>query len=213
MKYPNAANGINKIFMSEVIALAASVIVLVCSVIGVLCFENPDLEILVGVLVIIVLFALGFFVLAYILQIVGIMRASKDEPAFKVSVIAIIAAMILTVLEGVFYGNHFASFFVEIAGDVAQFFLVHYIIHGIMHIADHLERPDMIKKGKFIFRVIYIAIAFEIIVRIFEIIFGKEVGEQLSMPFGIVAEILKVAEYVMFLTYVGKANKMMKNAD
>lgn len=213
MKYPNAANGINKIFMSEVIALAASVIVLVCSVIGVLCFENPDLEILVGILVIIVLFALGFFVLAYILQIVGIMRASKDEPAFKVSVIAIIAAMILTVLEGVFYGNHFASFFVEIAGDVAQFFLVHYIIHGIMHIADHLERPDMIKKGKFIFRVIYIAIAFEIIVRIFEIIFGKEVGEQLSMPFGIVAEILKVAEYVMFLTYVGKANKMMKNAD
>ena len=213
MKYPNAANGINKIFMSEVIALAASVIVLVCSVIGVLCFENPDLEILVGILVIIVLFALGFFVLAYILQIVGIMRASKDEPAFKVSVIAIIAAMILTVLEGVFYGNHFASFFVEIAGDVAQFFLVHYIIHGIMHIADHLERPDMIKKGKIIFRVIYIAIAFEIIVRIFEIIFGKEVGEQLSMPFGIVAEILKVAEYVMFLTYVGKANKMMKNAD
>ena len=141
------------------------------------------------------------------------MRASKDEPAFKVSVIAIIAAMILTVLEGVFYGNHFASFFVEIAGDVAQFFLVHYIIHGIMHIADHLERPDMIKKGKFIFRVIYIAIAFEIIVRIFEIIFGKEVGAQLSMPFGIVAEILKVAEYVMSLTYVGKANKMMKNAD
>ncbi len=213
MKYPNAANGINKIFMSEVIALAASIVVLVCSVIGVLCFEDPDLEILVGVLVIIVLFALGFFVLAYILQIVGIMRASKDEPAFKVSVISIIAAMILTVLEGVFYGNHFASFFVEIAGDVAQFFLVHYIIHGIMHIADHLERPDMIKKGKIIFRVIYIAIAFEIIVRIFEIIFGKEVGEQLSMPFGIVAEILKVAEYVMFLTYVGKANKMMKSAD
>ena len=213
MKYPNAANGINKIFMSEVIALAASIVVLVCSVIGVLCFEDPDLEILVGVLVIIVLFALGFFVLAYILQIVGIMRASKDEPAFKVSVIAIIAAMIFTVLEGVFYGNHFASFFVEIAGDVAQFFLVHYIIHGIMHIADHLERPDMIKKGNFIFRIIYIAIAFEVIVRIFELIFGKEVGEQLSMPFGIVAEILKVAEYVMFLTYVGKANKMMKNAD
>ena len=211
MKYPNAANGINKIFMSEVIALAASVIVLVCSVIGVLCFENSELVFLMGIMALVVLFALLIFVLSYILQIVGIVRASKDEPAFRVSLIAIIAALVITVLESIFYqSNHFVTFIIEIAGDVARFFLVHYIIHGIMHISEHLGRHDITKKGTRIFRVIYIAIGFEIIVRIFELIFGKEVGEQLSLPFGIVADILSVVEYILFLTYIGKAVKMLK---
>ena len=211
MKYPNAANGINIIFMSEVIALAASVIVLVCSVIGVLCFENSELVFLMGIMALVVLFALLIFVLSYILQIVGIVRASKDEPAFRVSLIAIIAALVITVLESIFYqSNHFVTFIIEIAGDVARFFLVHYIIHGIMHISEHLGRHDITKKGTRIFRVIYIAIGFEIIVRIFELIFGKEVGEQLSMPFGIVADILSVVEYILFLTYIGKAVKMLK---
>ena len=211
MKYPNAANGINIIFMSEVIALAASVIVLVCSVIGVLCFENSELVFLMGIMALVVLFALLIFVLSYILQIVGIVRASKDEPAFRVSLIAIIAALVITVLESIFYqSNHFVTFIIEIAGDVARFFLVHYIIHGIMHISEHLGRHDITKKGTRIFRVIYIAIGFEIIVRIFELIFGKEVGEQLSMPFGIVADILSVVDYILFLTYIGKAVKMLK---
>lgn len=211
MKYPNAANGINIIFMSEVIALAASVIVLVCSVIGVLCFENSELVFLMGIMALVVLFALLIFVLSYILQIVGIVRASKDEPAFRVSLIAIIAALVITVLESIFYqSNHFVTFIIEIAGDVARFFLVHYIIHGIMHISEHLGRHDITKKGTHIFRVIYIAIGFEIIVRIFELIFGKEVGEQLSLPFGIVADILSVVEYILFLTYIGKAVKMLK---
>ena len=66
------------------------------------------------------------------------------------------------------------------------------------------------KKGKRIFTVIYIAIGFEIIVRIFEMIFGKELGEQLSMPFGIVANILKVVEYILFLSYIVKAKKLLK---
>lgn len=213
MKYPNASDGVNKIYMSEILALAASVIVVICSVIAMLGFDDPDLENLVIIMGVIIICALGLFVAGYILQIVGIVRASKDEPAFKVSVIAIVAALITTILEAVFYGNHVGSFIVEIAGDVSKFFLVHYIIHGIMHIAEHLERPDMIKKGNFIFRIIYIAIGFEVIVRIFELIFGKEVGEQLSMPFGVAANILQVAEYFMFLIYVGRANKMLKNAD
>lgn len=213
MKYPNASDGVNKIYISEILALTASVIVVICSVIAMLCFDDPDLENLVIIMGVIIISAVGLYVAGYILQIVGIVRASKDEPAFKVSVIAIVAALITTILEAVFCGNHVGSFIVEIAGDVAKFFLVHYIIHGIMHISEHLERPDMIKKGKFIFRIIYTAIGFEVIVRIFELIFGKEVGEQLSMPFGVVANILQAAEYFMFLIYVGRAKKIMKCDD
>lgn len=217
MKYPNAKDGVNKIYMSEIIALAASIIMLVCSVLALLIHEKKELIILTGILSLVILAALAIYIVSYFLQIAGIVRASKDEPSFKVSLYAIIALILITVLEIVFevvsLENHFITFILEIAGDVAQFFLVHYIIHGIMHLTEHLGRPDMIKKGNIIFRVIYIAIAFEIIVRIFEIIFGKERGESLSLPFGIVANILKTVEYILFLTYIGKGNRILKEND
>lgn len=211
MKYPNALTGIKRIYLSEIIALIASVIMVICSVILMVCYEEPELIVEAEISSIALLAVLGIFVFSYILQIAGIVRATKDEPAFRVSLIAIIAALVITVLQCIFYeSNHIITFVLEIAGDVAEFFLVHYIIHGIMHLSDHLGRPDITKKGKNIFRVIYIAIGFEIVVRIFEMIFGKEVGEQLSMPFGIAANILKVVEYILFLSYIGKSNKLLK---
>ena len=217
MKYPNAKDGVNKIYMSEIIALAASIIMLVCSVLALLIYEKKELIILTGILSLVILAALAIYIVSYFLQIAGIVRASKDEPSFKVSLYAIIALILITVLEIVFevvsLENHFITFILEIAGDVAQFFLVHYIIHGIMHLSEHLGRPEMIKKGNHIFKVIYIAIAFEIIVRIFEIIFGKERGESLSLPFGIVANILKTVEYILFLTYIGKGKRILKEND
>lgn len=211
MKYPNAYSGMKKIYISEIIALIASIIMVICSVFLMACYNDPDLIVETWIFSAAVLVVLGVFVFSYILQIVGIVRATKDEPAFRVSLIAIIAALVITVLECIFFeGNDVITFVLEIASDVAQFFLVHYIIHGIMHISEHLGRDDISKKGKRIFTVIYIAIGFEIIVRIFEMIFGKELGEQLSMPFGIVANILKVVEYILFLSYIVKAKKLLK---
>lgn len=211
MKYPNAYSGMTKIYISEIIALIASIIMVICSVFLMACYNDPDLIVETWIFSAAVLVVLGVFVFSYILQIVGIVRATKDEPAFRVSLIAIIAALVITVLECIFFeGNDVITFILEIASDVAQFFLVHYIIHGIMHISEHLGRDDISKKGKRIFTVIYIAIGFEIIVRIFEMIFGKELGEQLSMPFGIVANILKVVEYILFLSYIVKAKKLLK---
>ena len=211
MKYPNAYSGMKKIYISEIIALIASIIMVICSVFLMACYNDPDLIVETWIFSAAVLVVLGVFVFSYILQIIGIVRATKDEPAFRVSLIAIIAALVITVLECIFFeGNDVITFVLEIASDVAQFFLVHYIIHGIMHISEHLGRDDISKKGKRIFTVIYIAIGFEIIVRIFEMIFGKELGEQLSMPFGIVANILKVVEYILFLSYIVKAKKLLK---
>ena len=149
MKYPNAYSGMTKIYISEIIALIASIIMVICSVFLMACYNDPDLIVETWIFSAAVLVVLGVFVFSYILQIIGIVRATKDEPAFRVSLIAIIAALVITVLECIFFeGNDVITFILEIASDVAQFFLVHYIIHGIMHISEHLGRDDISKKRK-----------------------------------------------------------------
>ena len=58
---------------------------------------------------------------------------------------------------------------------------------------------------------IYIGIIFEVIVRIIEIVYGQKQGEEIALPFDVVANILKTIEYFMFLFYIIKGNKTLKD--
>ena len=210
MKYPNASKGLRTIVIAEFIALAASIIAVIVSVFALPEVNVPEPALYVygvGVLVII-----AVYVAAYVMGIFGIIGASKDEPAFKVSLYAIITMIIFAVLSAFFYENETVYLILSIAGDVAYFFFVHYIIHGIMHLSEHLGKPKLAKKGKHIFTVIYIGIIFEVIVRIIEIVYGQKQAEEIAMPFDLVANILKTVEYVMFLIYIIKGNKMLKDS-
>lgn len=215
MKYPNAAKGLHTLVVAEIVALAASIIAVIVSIFAMPELDSSDLSNytfnageLIAMLIVAVL-----YIVSYIIEIYGIVLATKDEPAFRVSLYAIIAAAVLIVLSSFFYQNESVSLLISIGGDVAQFFLVHYIIHGIMHLSDHLGRSEVAKKGSKIFIVIYIGIAFEIIVRIFEIIFGTERGEELALPFDVIANILKSVEYILFLIYIVKGNRMLRKTE
>lgn len=197
--------------ISEFIALAASIVAVIASVLALPAFDAPGPELFISGVVILV--ATALFVAAYVMGIFGITRAGKDEPAFKVSLFAIIALIICAVLSEVFYENETVNFNFSIAGDVAYFFLVHYIIHGIMHISEHLGRPELAKEGKMIFKVIYIGIVFEVIVRVIEIIYGHKQGEEIAMPLEAIANIVKTIEYVLFLIYINKGNKLLKESN
>ena len=215
MKYPNAAKGLHIMVVAQTVAMIASIIAVLVSFFalpGIRIDELLDYTFSAGNILLLIL-VVTLYLAAFILEIFGIRLASKDEPAFKVSLYAIIAAIILTVLSAFFYENRTVSYLISIGGDVAQFFLIHYIIHGIMHISDHLGRPEITKRGKMIFRVIYIGIIFEVVVRVIEIIFGTERAESIARPFDVIANIMKSAEYILFLIYVVKGNQMLRKME
>lgn len=210
MNYSNASKGLRTIVIAEFIALAASIVAVIVSVLALPEVDVPESELYASG--IILLAALLMYVAAYVMGIFGIIGASKDEPAFKVSLYAIISMIIFAVLSAFFFENEPVYLILSIAGDVAYFFFVHYIIHGIMHLSQHLGKPELAKKGKKIFTVIYIGIFFEVIVRIIEIVYGQKQAEEIALPFDLVANILKTVEYVMFLIYIIKGNKMLKES-
>ena len=156
MKYPNAAKGLHYLVVAEIVALVASVIAVIVSVFA---LPNIDVDNFFGNVIstrdiIMMLLILVLYLAAFVLEIVGIVLASKDS--------------------------------------------------------EHLGRHELSKRGSRIFVVIYIGIIFEIIVRVLEIIFGKEQGETLALPFDVIANILKSAEYILFLIYIVKGSKLLR---
>ena len=199
--------------IAEFLAVATSIIAVIMSVLAFSGVDTMEPESsALGVFDIAILAIVVMYVASSIIEIIGIIKAAKDEPALKVSLYAIIALIIFVVLSAFFYENEPVYLILSIAGDVAYFFLVHYIIHGIMHLSQHLGKPELAKKGKNIFTVIYIGIIFEVIVRIIEIIYGQKQGEEIALPFDVVANILKTIEYFMFLIYIIKGNKLLKES-
>lgn len=105
MKFPNAARGLHCLVAAQTVALVASLIAVILSVIALpglkieeianYSFSTIDIFFMVIVLVL--------YIAAYVLEVIGIILASKDEPAFKISLYAIIAGIILTVLAAFFY--------------------------------------------------------------------------------------------------------------
>ena len=213
MQYPNASKGLRTMVIAEFIALAASIIAVIVSVLALSGAEPSEAKnVTFGASIAAMLVIIVLYVAASVMEVFGILTASKDESAFKVSLYAIIASIILTILSAFFYENETVFLILSIAEDAAYFFLVHYIIHGIMHLSQHLGRPDLSKKGNRIFTIIYIGIVFEVIVRIIEIIYGQKQAEEIAMPFDVIANILKTVEYVMFLIYMIKGNQLLKES-
>ena len=155
MKYTNASKGLKLIVTAELLALAASILAVIMSV---LAFSGDDAakpdNFALGAAGIVMLVIIAMYVAAYVAEIFGITAASRDEPAFKVSLYAVIAMIVLIVASAFFLENETVYLMLSIAGDVAYFFFVHYIIHGIMHLSQHLGKPEFTQKGTPIFSMI-----------------------------------------------------------
>ena len=80
MNYPNASKGLQTILIAEFIALAASIIAVILSILALPGVDTPESALNASGIVLLVVIIM--YVAAYVAEIFGIIAASRDEPAF-----------------------------------------------------------------------------------------------------------------------------------
>ena len=108
MKFPNAENGVKKLFTAEILQIIAAVALAAAAVMGLVTLANAanenagaTLGFGAGTLV----FSIGGAVvslIAFILTIVGLVKASKDDDGFKTALAFIILAVVATIVGSCF---------------------------------------------------------------------------------------------------------------
>ena len=105
MRYPNAYKGVSQIFTAEIIEILAecwAVIGIILALAGVGAADVTGSEIAgSGLAVSSIIFMIGtavLLVIAFILNILGISNAAKDEDGFKAAKIAVIVAVLAVVV-------------------------------------------------------------------------------------------------------------------
>ena len=223
MKFPNAANGVKKIFTAEILTLISNFCVFGTAVLMIVALAstagavaNGSEGAAVGALASgagTIVFAIGSLVLAiiaFILNIVGITKASKDESSFKTALYALLAGIVLSVLGNALTNvNGYIASLLQALQVVAELLVILYVIQGIRYLALKLNKPEIDQKGQNLFKVIFAILVLQFIARMVVLFFGGMAASITAAIIALIAIILSIVEYVLYLIFLAKAKKML----
>ena len=204
MKFTNAFEGIKKIFIAEILALIASVCLTITLAFTALGYVSAKTLSTTGAVA--SLGGMAFFgiisaviaIIAFVLKIMGVNKASMDEPAFKIVLYLIIGGIAVSILGGFIPNNTVKSIF-SVISDVVSLAITIYIIQGIKNLAAKLNNNEMITKGDTIYKIIIAIYAIIILARIITLIFNGTASYVVALVFIIIAGILSIVQYVFYI--------------
>ena len=145
MRYPNAFKGVSQIYKAELIAILAVVCTGIGAILAIFGVGVAD----VGSEAVGKGFAItgGLFVIAtavlmivsYILNIIGVGNAAKDESGFRSAMIAIIIGIVASIVAGIFSNKEVVCLLAQLVSKICDILVFWFCIGGIGNLADKLN--------------------------------------------------------------------------
>ena len=215
MTFPNAAVGVKKLFVAEILALIASACALVSGgiiIIGLIALSNDSAEGVIasgtGMMVTAVVSGV-LYIIAFIMNLVGLAQASKDEAGFRVALYATISCIAFSVLGTAFVSDGTIQSLMTVLSEISNLMVTIYVIQGIRNLSLRFNNTEMDRKGNTLFKVISLVLLLGITANIMVVVFGGTDGSVAAAVFSMVSTLLSLVQYVLYLSYLGKAKKML----
>ena len=152
MTYPNAANGVGKLFTAQILLIIAAILGAVSAVVSAAvtisnmgnadnlgAFVSTGLTGLLAVGIIALAF-LVIYIIAFIIQLIGLAKAGKDENMIKIAFILTLVNLLLTIVAAVLSSSApTASSVLRLAVTVIQVLINVLTIMGISKLAGSLD--------------------------------------------------------------------------
>ena len=213
--FPNAAKGIKRIFTAEILALIAAILVIVGIVLGVVGIAAAAADSTGGTIAglggagVLLLISGILAIIAAVLELVGIINASKDEAAFKIALYAIIAGVVISIVSTIFSSTAAVVSICDILSKIAKIVVTVFIIQGVINLAKKVNNDAVAKKGNTLLYIITCIYILSAIASIVVATFGGYAASVIAGVIAIVAAVLEVVQYVLFLVLLSQAKKML----
>lgn len=214
MKFPNAFRGIKKIWLAELLMLlfvAASIISVVVAVTNSSLVDekvvlNSSAETTVGLLVIVT----GLLVLvAFVLNLVGLINARTDDSAFRIALLVTLLGIAASVVQVIWSKNQGLVKWMDTLTTIFSMFATYYVLTGIANLAEKLSdsaTKALALKSRTLVEGTFCATAiFKLIINIFKI----QETSTIYLILSIVALVLELVSYILYLRALSKGKKML----
>lgn len=217
MMFPNAHEGVKKIYKSQILALIGAALLVFAAIFAAImtaAIAKDNMGLAGGMSIATVLFSIGsavLMIIGLIFYIIGINRAKADEPSFTKALICVIVSLVCSVIAAIFSKNAVVKNIMQIVQSLANLAATVFIILGIQQLAKQLNREDIVNHGKttmYILAGIYAAI---IVACLLAVIFANNTAVMTAAGIiTIIASILSIVQYVVYLVFLKRSAKMLE---
>lgn len=217
MKFPNAAKGISKIFTSEILALIAAIATGVATILAVVMYASAKTNSTAGTaasgigMLVLGLGASVLLVIALILKIVGVVQTSKDEDSFKMIIYLTIFTLIVAVVAAIFSRVTFLYNIANAVSAIGGFVTTLLIILGIGNLGVQVGNDEVIDKCSSQFKLILGIGIVTLLARFFCIFLPTIPAQGIVIALAVVALVLNIIQYILYLSLLSKAKKMLND--
>ncbi|MEE3467121.1 MAG: hypothetical protein VZQ83_01650 [Eubacterium sp.] len=231
MKYPNAANGVKKIFTSEILALIATLSAGISLLMGLLVVESAE-NISGGVVTDVnatgvlaggagfVIFALGaavLIIIALIINLVGLNKASKDEENssnFKTALFLIVVSIALSIAGSALSTSNPGLYkWLSVGSELANLIATYFTLEGVAVISDQIGNAELAGKARKLIIAIMCLHLFGLIAeRIPDLLSAGTLGKALAVGLAVVGLFLTIVSFVIYISILSKAKKAFAEA-
>lgn len=218
MKFPHAYHGVKKIFIAEVISIAAAVVAMIAAILASLITSGRQgVENAAATLVLVSGIA---SVVVFVVQLIGLIQGSKDSREFRIGLwvvlVGIAATIVSTVLQSVEATKGLPTIVfavLETVATVADFLVILCILFGISSLADRLGVSEMEERGR---KLAFWIILIYIVVLVFGLMPGFNgyiINPGIRLFFSILsiaATVLEIVIFVNTIIYLYVATKMLE---
>jgi len=228
MKYPNAYAGVSKILTAQILKMIGSVCMIIggiaalvlAATLAVALGEEGAEAVAAGSGLVTVLFMVAggvLAIIAYILNIVGLRQAGKDEDSFDSGFVVAIFALIISVATAIFsavnLGGGIADNISQTISYICEIFIIFCVINGIGNLAVELGNEKLANTGRRLFIIVCLMVILSAIANLIPAFFGANpVFQAIQGGLSITSGILSIVGYIIYIIYLAKGKKMLKNS-
>jgi hypothetical protein len=215
MRFPNAFRGVKKIWLAELLMLLAAIVGIVLIVVIAANSSLVGEEVIVNedaVKTPAAILGIGtalIALVAFVLNLLGLINARKDDSAFSIALLVTLLGIVASVISSIWSGNQGLVKWMDTVLTICSMFASYYVLTGIANLAEQF--PDeatkaLALKSRTLVEGTFCATAiFKLIISIFKIQDGSTIYTILS----IVALVLELVSYVLYLRALSKGKKML----
>ena len=211
MEYVNARKGLGRLFTGTVFQIISRAMIEVSFLIMLIMnrIQIKDAEISFTndmVATVLMIMGLGVALIAFILNFIGVCKASKDEKSFKGALAFIIIGVIVSFVSTALYDHRFFSIVLSVGSVICQFMVYQFIFNGIYDMSE--KKGDEKLKNLSEKSVMPVMIAFILAAVITFVALLLEVGHEAlynSILTGAVVPVVMIVAYAFVLRTVDAA--------
>ena len=213
MRFPNAYKGVSRIYLAEILSLVAAIFGIVSAIVvlsgaGVAAVGNRGVG--AGLAI-----GGGFFLVvtailmlaSFIINIIGVGNASKDDPAFRTAMIFIVVGLLCSIIGSFFAGNPVIYSITTIVSRISEILVFWFCINGISNLAAALGNNTVYEKADSLAKLIlgvYVVVIILTIITSFVALPALLVG-----IITIITSVCMIVAYFMYLSLLSRAKRML----